>query len=430
MIKKLLVGILLVGILAMGASATTLKYWTGSCVPEYQQMVIDKFEEAYPDIKVEMEWVTGGNEAVKVTAACKAGDPPNVLMGYAGRSIAYAYQGVLVPLTGTLSEEDIEDFVPGVLDLYTLDGELMSYPAYQSLIAYLANKTLLEEAGIWPFTMENRSWTLDEWMETAKKINNPPVNWAACVHAKGKGGDYYTAMYFQIFGANLYQDGDYSKTTLNSEAGIRALQWLLDLRNMGWIPPGVAGLASIDVAKFSASGQIAMYGATPAQCLSKNIQGDIDAGRADRYYERWMIELPSVEGVSSPGLFPSPTNIVVFKVEDMAMQAVAIEFAKFINNPVCQSLLANRASNFGTRKSVEPLFAEGDHNHNFALKLAARVGIADLGMNSPNYLEVRFARVDALAEAFMGLKTPQEALDDFAEKVEEAYRKWKEARAL
>lgn len=427
--KKILAVLLVLGLLAGAVSMAaaddkvTVKFWSGSLNVDFQKEALTIFERLNPGIKVENEFVPMGNVADKVTLAAAADALPNVLLGYAGRSFAFYFQGLTEPLEVTLTQEEIDNFVPGVLDIYTIDGTLTSFPVYHNVIIYSVNRTLLEDAGCSELLPENREITLDTWTQIAEKTSNLPGIYPSCLFAKGKGGDYYMLQYFQMFGANQYEGGDYTQTTLNSDAGVRALEWMLEVVEKGWSPPGTAGMNSQDYSRWMTSGKIVLMGGSPAQSTIAGRTNYFDNGFADQVYDCPVTQTPHVEGVPVPGLFPSPTNVVVFKGEtDSAKREAAITLAKFFLSQdfmdwILGSPVACLPTQRGVTAAVEFLPA-----YQFTLDMLAEVGIADLGMASPHYLEVRLARFPELQAAFMGIKTPREALDDFAKAVADMWK--------
>jgi len=426
--KKILAVLLVLGLLAGAASVAaaddrvTVSFWSGSLSVDYQKEALAIFTQLHPEIKVENEFVPMGNVADKVTLAAAAEALPNVLLGYAGRSIAFYFQDLTEPLEATLTQEEIDNFIPGILDIYTVDGTLTSYPVYQNVIGYAVNKTLLEEAGCLELLPENREITLDTWTQIAEKTSVLPGVYPAHLIAKGKGGDYYILQYFQMFGANQFEGRDYTQTTLNSDAGVKALEWMIDMADKGWCPPGPAGLDSTDYAKWLYTGKLVFMGCEPSMTTNFTRTEYFNQGFADRIYELCATQTPHVEGVPIPGLFPSPTNVVVFKGEnDPAKKEAAITLAKFFLTQDFSDWATETMQTLPTQRDVssgmelEPAFQ-------FTLKLLAEVGMADLGMASPYYLEVRLARFPELQAAFMGIKTPREALDDFAKIVADMWR--------
>lgn len=421
LIRKILVCLLVLGLLAGAVSMAaaddrvTIQFWTGATLEERISGLIDMFEEANPNIRVELKWISPGNMADAISLAAAADATPNVVLGFAGRNVSWYYQDLLEPLTDTLTKEEREDFYPGVLEGYTINDELFSYPAYQTLIVYFVNRTRLTEAGVQNLIPLDRELTQETWMAIAEKVVNLPNVYATCLFASGKGGDYYTLQYFQMFGANQFEGGDYSKTTLNSEAGVKALEWMISLVEKELVPPGPAGMTSQDHGRWMNSGRLAMFGGIPNLATP-----EWQAESLDQYWDWEVVQVPHVEGVPAPGLFPSPTSIVVFEEKDAEKKAAAIVFAKFLTSTEVQTITTNWASSFPTRKSVVTDLMRRP-NYQFIMEYLAWAGMADLGINSPDYLEVRLARFPELQAAYMGTKTPKEALDDFAKTVEEMW---------
>ena len=414
MVKKLIVGLLLLGLFVMPAMAkTTIEYWYSSMGVEMMQPFLDMAAQEFPDIEVKAEFVSGGNMADKVLLAAASGNPPNVIMGYEGRNVAYFYYGLLESLQDSLTQADRDDFLPGQLDLYTIDGDLFSYPTYQVVITFMANKTLLDEAGVWSMIPADRELEFDNLMAIAEKVNRPPDTYAFNFFAQGKGGDYYMLQWFQAFGANEYENADYSKTTLNSVAGVKALTWMVEMANAGFCPPGPAGLSSRDHFQNYAQGRTIFFGGTPPTANPEAWEGYVAEGSANRLYEVRVMQTPHVKGVPIPGLFPSATTTVVFKEDNAEVRNASIAFAKYLVSTEGLEYLAGITKNIPARKSVVAEVLKLPY-FKFTMDLLSKVGLADLGVNSPNYLEVRLARAPELQAAFLGSKTPQQALDDFA----------------
>ncbi|HWQ46996.1 MAG TPA: extracellular solute-binding protein, partial [Longilinea sp.] len=85
------------------------------------------------------------------TTAIPAGSGPDILLltnNYLGPSAA---GGLIVPMDGALTEEELAKYTPGALDAFTLDGSLMGIPVAADINALVYNRALVSEP---PATMD------------------------------------------------------------------------------------------------------------------------------------------------------------------------------------------------------------------------------------------------------------------------------------
>lgn len=417
MFKKLLIGMLvmtLVSSLSIGTlvGRETITFW--SAVPPshgYDIEAIEEFEKAFPNIKINREYVEMGNMSQKVMIAIAGAMTPDVLTDDACRVSSWWYQDVLVSLNGKLSEEDLNDFIPSILNFLTLEGNLIGYPLNYGARTWSINKNLVEKAGVVNLlpSGENLEWFLSDFMEVAEAIAQLDEGiYPLGFFANLPSGDYYMLINFQMFGATLYQNGDYTKTTLNSEEGIKALEWMIQMVEEGYAPKGVAGISCGDWLNMIVAGKVATgYAYDP-----KRRQEHFDQGLIGYLAEDYIVEPPHVRGTPAPPMFIAPQVVSVFKGDKVDS---ALKFAEFFaNKESTRRLIDILPGTLSSRKSVLPI---GDEAVTIAQNIVMKNGVGDLGMNSPHYLEVRNLQFPELQAAFSGLKTPREALNDFAEAV-------------
>ena len=411
--KKVFVIALLViglGLTAFAADKVTVQLWMGLNDPIRE--ALEYFREQNPDINLVVEDVPAGMMREKVLLALAAGTPPDVLHDYTGRTFAWANQGFLEPLEDTLTEQDYEDYVPGLIELNTIGGHFVGYPRGMTYRVWDVNKTLCERAGVADLlpTEPGRNWTLEAYMKVATAIRDLGV-YPFGFFAKGPSGDYFMLTHFQVFGASLYENGDYTKITLNSEAGVRALQWMIDMVGQGYAPKGVAGICDDDFVAMKNRGQIAIGGWGG---LLKQRQLNFENGIIDYVPDLYPVSLPHIEGVPGPPAFVAWNSVVVFKGQSPERLAASKRLARFIGS--------KKFFEFGITPRAIPAWKSYpneylDDTGKFQLEWISVNGVGDLGYASPFYLQVRDLQSEALQAAFMGLKRPKEALDDFAEAV-------------
>jgi len=424
MLKKLVACLLAVSFLvishvALAGETITIRHWM-TPPNELYVSLLEQFEEEHPNIKMEVEGIPPGNMAQKVMLAIAAGDTPDVLMDYLGRTSSWCHYDALELLNDTLTPEDIEDFYPSIIDLFTIDGNFFAYPGVYGVRTYMVNKTILERAGVANLLPQglNREWTLDTWMKVAGKIKALGI-YPTAFFCNGASGDYMTLENFKMFGASLYEDGNYRKTTLNSEAGVKALEWMLDIVKKEYAPRGIPGFTDDHYVEMFFSGKVAMGGMFTIldQTMAKtNFENKLIDYVADFY----LVQTPHIKDAPAPGLYTGPNSFVLFKDKSKERKEAGIKFIKFMTaKEAMQKICDAEQVSLSPRKSTVLL----SETLKVAQKTIENNGIADLGIASPYYLEVRNLQFPELQAAFLGKKSPQQALDDFAKAVEKLWKK-------
>lgn len=426
--RKILTVLLILGLLAGAASVTaaddrvTVELWYGVGSLDAANTVFRMLAVDYPEIKMNTQAVPTRAIAEKMMLAIASDSLPNLIRDYNGRLTAWKFQGVTHPLLDTLTEEEKADFYPGMLESHTIDGDLFMYPQTYGAFVYLVNKSLLNDAGISLDILPTDDFTYKQWMEIAQKINDPPNVYAAVFNAKGRGGDYYMLDYFQMFGANLYEDKNYTQTTLNSEAGVRALEWMLEMQDKGFVPPGVAGISSADMANLVSKGKVLMSSSLVALTTRELWERTIEAGRADRVWDFTVVPKPHLESVPAPGIFIGSDGVSVFQEEDPKVLEAALKIAKTLLEPEYVNVMNAGAKNFSCRRSVKFEWVGKSEEHTKVAGWIDRFGVGEQGINSPFYVEIRNLRYPEFQAAFIGIKTPKQALDDFAKAVADLWK--------
>ncbi len=162
---------------ANGAVARTMElaYWT-QLQPETQrwkdnQVVIDSFMQANPDIKVTTEHPAFADFDTKLVTAARAGTPPDI-SEVADSFPQLAKGGYLVQLDQFVQDVklDLKDYYEGKLQTCYVDGKLWALPITADARALWWNMNLLKDGG---FDQPPTSW--DQLVEVAQKVTKNGV---------------------------------------------------------------------------------------------------------------------------------------------------------------------------------------------------------------------------------------------------------------
>lgn len=112
-----------------------------------------------------------------LTTQIAGGEAPDMAWIMEGYAAQFVDSGVFANLTPTLSETDgydMDDLIPGAIELWSDDGDLYGYPFSNSPFGVYVNLDLLDEAG-----QENPrdlissgEWTYDELMKIAAGVSD------------------------------------------------------------------------------------------------------------------------------------------------------------------------------------------------------------------------------------------------------------------
>ena len=125
--------------------------------------VIAGFEEANPDVNVNLQVESWDNLESVIATRIQGGDAPDIYNG--GPFAGFAEDELLYPVEEITSEETYADFQPTFLENAQVGGTTYGLPWIASSRALFVNDALLEEAGA------EVPATWDELLESAKKVS-------------------------------------------------------------------------------------------------------------------------------------------------------------------------------------------------------------------------------------------------------------------
>lgn len=152
--------------------AQSIEFWipSGAGRDDAVAAVVEAFEAEYPNISVEVNAITF-NEFLNSMQVAYAGDsPPDVALTNGVAIQNLAYNGALMPIDDIFSEEDLADFMPDLIDMVTLDGQMYGAPWAQSGNVMYYNVDMFEAAGIEPPSTLEETWTWPEFVENVNAV--------------------------------------------------------------------------------------------------------------------------------------------------------------------------------------------------------------------------------------------------------------------
>lgn len=260
MIPRKTAGVLAAGILALGALAAcggeptesgpgepvhlrflSLAWQTESL--EVNQRLVDEWNEANPDVQV--EYIQGDWSSVHdlLLTSFESGEAEDIIH-YEGAAIRdFARQGFLADLSGLLPDSLRSEISEDQWNLVTVDGAVTGVPFLLESHVVIANKTLLDAAGIEVPTIDD-PWTWDEFEEHAVALTDSDTYGVAWPLKSPTNRVLNLALNFG--GQFFYQDGD-STVVRVGDAEREVLQRMHDMIYIdGSAAPDAVGMGGTD----------------------------------------------------------------------------------------------------------------------------------------------------------------------------------------
>lgn len=329
-------------------------------------------------------------------------------------SFAPQYPGIYADLAGLLPKEEIDAFVPGNIASATLGGKLVMLPRAQfDVSAMYYQKSLFEDEDNKAKFKEAYGYDLappETWAQVtdqAKFFTNPPDFFGTQYAGKDEAinGRFYEMLRAE---GGEYLDAD-GRPAFNSEAGVRALQWFVDLYAAKAVPAGVPNYLWDDLGQGFASGTVALNLDWPGWAgffndpASSKVAGNVGV-------------LPPPKG--SSGARTGWSGFHGFSVtEDCATKEAAASLVWFLTNQDSQ-ILESAAGPLPSRTAVwDHVLAEAKDDP-YRTEVLQAFMVASEGAyavpQTASWIEISNAVYPQLQAAILGDKTAQQALDDAA----------------
>jgi multiple sugar transport system substrate-binding protein len=185
---------------------------------------ITNFMTANPDITVELNLSPSYDDTMH--AAFASGDYPEVFYVDSSKLNDWVEAGVIAPADGKL--EDVEDFYPSLLEVFTVDGQVMCAPKDFSTMTLQYNKDMFDAAGI---AYPDDTWTWDNLKDAAAKLTSTNAAGDQVLGLVTPPNFERWLPFFYQAGGSLFDDS--GALTLNSDAGTEALDYYVGLVSDG-----------------------------------------------------------------------------------------------------------------------------------------------------------------------------------------------------
>lgn len=334
-------------------------------------------------------------------------------------SFAPQYPDIYTDLGALLPKEEIDAFVQANIGASTLDGKLVMLPRAQfDVSALYYQKNLYTDDAKKAAFKEKYGYDLappDTWQQVSDQANffaSPPDFYGTQFAGKEEAinGRFYEML---VAEGGEYLDAD-GKPAFNSEAGVRALDWFVNLYKAKAVPAGTTNYLWDDLGQGFASGTIALNLDWPGWATffndpkSSKVAGNVGV---------------VVQPKGSSGKRTGWSGHHGFSVtENCANKEAAASLVWFLTNEDSQKLEAS-AGPLPTRSAVWDWVIQeavsDDYKKEVLIAFQQAAQHAFPVPQTASWIEISNAVYPELQAAILGDKTSKEALDAAAEKATE-----------
>ena len=213
---------------------------------ETRQKVIDKFNEKFPQIKINPV-VAGPDPVQELQTQFAGGSGPDIMMAweltYAGLADREIFADLQTFIDGDAEYQDVvaNDHTPELLDMFRYKDAQYVLPEQFTDVVLYYNKAHFEEAGITPPPADwtDSSWNWDKFLETATALTKKS---GGRVQQFGFVDAWWPSLSSMVIGTG--NGGNWFDRYVNPTAAtvtdpkiMEALQWYADLMNVHNVAP-------------------------------------------------------------------------------------------------------------------------------------------------------------------------------------------------
>jgi multiple sugar transport system substrate-binding protein len=388
-----------VSVLALSGSlafAGEVVWWTPNFNEARARELVTRFQEAHPDITVNLQITTTDGLPQRVLTALQSGAAPDIIDVQHGWVNGYAQNNLVIPLDDVL--QDREDYVPAALDYVTFDNQLYGLPYRIETLAVIYNKTHFTEAGLDP---ENPPQTWDELVAAATALTKDGRSGFAITGGGEVGNTIFRSMPFMWMngGGILSEDG--TEVTVNSPETVAAVEFYTNFYKNGLSPSSTLENDGTANRRLFIAETVSMYQAGQFDVNSiKSENPNIDIG---------VMTIPHPEGKDTAAVLGGWSFVIPQDAKNPDEAKVLIGFlAEAENQGFLTDTFPARVSAMELPRFDDPILQVYKQMLPFGRPAPAH----------PNWVQITQAYFDGIQRILLGDEDAQTAMDGAAEEIE------------
>ncbi|MHB1415824.1 MAG: ABC transporter substrate-binding protein [Chloroflexota bacterium] len=380
----------------------TIQQWfnQGGDQLKHVESIAAKFMEQNKDIEIVTTTVMQADMSTKLGTAIAGGSPPEIAhIGGANITSSVIAAGQCEPLNNYRKDIATLDWLGPLKEVLIRDGTMYAVPVNSGSLGFFYNADLYKASGLDP-AKPPATW--DDLVKYTQAIAKPDKQiWGHYIGTKVStwaAGEIWVAYLWQAGGDFVSPDG--TEITFNSEAGVEALQFWVDLVQKYKVTP----LKTVDPAVMGGDfgtgnvGSMTLYPVWVAKVATMNFKG-------------MSAKLPKYKQEATPLGFGSAPIFKGAKEKEAAWV-----YLDWLMQPENAIAWVKGLGNLPTRLSMrdEPAWKEYAAGQPLVSSFAEAQPSARLSYYGPGSVELTMEVAKAIEAAIYGQKTAKQALDDAA----------------
>ncbi|MFF0483189.1 ABC transporter substrate-binding protein [Streptomyces sp. NPDC004435] len=350
------------------------------------------FEKAHPGIDLDIELQTFDKRDAQISAALAAGSGPDIVLITPDQAATYHRVRGLLPVDDAVADQR-KSFQPRTLKAATLDGKLYGVPVFQNINTTAYNTKVFADAGLeLPRT----------WGDVLKAAPVLAKRGIAVMDYAGSSEQTLNLSFYPLLwqaGGTVFSE-DGKDIAFDSEQGVAALQFLVDLKKQGGLPADAATEGPKVEGAPIAKGKVAMRAVTSLPELGQM--------RAALGKENVALGLPLQGKVRAT--YGNPGLLSLTSINEDENREAAYDVLAYLSSAEAQASLNAASGTFRTRTDVTSPGTGPDFE-----VLNEALQYANPGEPSPAARQVMATLAPYIQSALGGDRTPKEALEKAAE---------------
>ncbi|WP_096185828.1 sugar ABC transporter substrate-binding protein [Evansella halocellulosilytica] len=376
---------------------------------EYFARVNERFNEQYPNVEVNVQFIPWLSAHQNLITAIAGGGAPDIAELGTTWNPEFAAMGALANMDDVVQEWGMTDgWVPALEEVGTYDDSLYGIPWYAGVRQLIYNEDIFDEAGVDVPTNFDELWEVSEAI-----VNNTD---AYAYPAVGISQHFILPKIWHFGGELAVQEEDEDGemrwvSTVNEPEAVEAMEFYTNMYKEGFVPEGALNWSVLETRQAFAQEDLAMTIDLPAgvnAMISENPDIEDKVGVAP---------LPGNESNSS---FVGGSNLAVF--EQSQNKELANEYLELLVSDEFITEWAEFTGFFpGTLEGLEnPIFTDDEMLSIFSDAMID--GRSYPASPSWGRFEGENLFVAPVQEVMQGQKTAEEAMEDMAESMNNAFQ--------
>lgn len=373
------------------------------------QKVLFNFEKTHPGVKVRpIQSDLSAGSSMTLDTMLASGQPPDVVIRTGALVAKLLVDSYAIQPDKYVS---VADFTTSGLDAGRKNGKLYALPMAVSVSTMAVNLDHLAKVG---YTLPPAAnWTTDAYLTLGKALKEKGL-YLTSLFAKNQSSDHWWMNWFMAFGAKIWTNGDYTKTTLNSPQAMAALKYLKQLVDLGYVPPNPGEIDDDMALDFWCKDQVTTLSMQIGHTVI--MQTYAKQGTIAKEFKFDFVEFPHAVGAPRTPVIAGPTLVVGHKQKTEKLNKVVAELMLAVSSGDAQ-LISGISGNFPTSKKTLAMIKDPNVYWSTVNKIIGEVGIWDRGNTIPQFGEIRAVMFPLMQAFYAGKMSAEDVLKNYEAQV-------------